>query len=229
MSKSKAVNEFEELNQTMEELEAFSKSMAASTPKRKPKQEAAIEEEDVDGKDTVEDEDPMMGKSTGKDAQEEMMDGEVFLKKANTMLGETVKTHVALVAQEQKSFIGMLAKALVAQGAMLKSIHVRLDEFQTEAEGLRQEAEALGKQPGMRKSQIHLHARHESAATLPHEESANGNAVVKKLLTKSLPGPGNLLESGHLTPSLVAQLEHLDNRGEGLTPNLAHLARLVEA
>ena len=77
MSKSKSVNEFEELNETMEELEAFSKSMAASTPKRKPKQEAAIEEEDVDGDDTVEDEDPMMGKSTGKDAQEEMMYGEV--------------------------------------------------------------------------------------------------------------------------------------------------------
>ena len=229
MSKSKESSVIQEFDETMEELEAFAKAMAPKPAKGKPKKDPMVEEETEDGEYPDEDEDAMMGKSAGTGEGEEGMEAEVFLQKANTLLGETVKKHVAVVAQDQKSLIGMLAKALVAQHTMLKSISVRLDDFQAEAEGLRQETEALGKQPGMRKSQIHLHARHESAAPPPHEETANGNAVVKKLLAKSLPGPGNLLEAGHLTPSLVAQLEHLDNRGEGLTPNLAHLARLVEA
>lgn len=238
---SKARTDVLSFEDTMAELEAFGKALAAKPlAKAKPtkgqdniKDTAGNEE---DGAEREEEDDyagEAMGKSTGKaaakakeadpDAHQEEMDAEAFLKKANAALSQTVTKSVQALQTKQDEVSAMLIKALVTQGHALQSITEELS-------ALREETEAMGKEPAMRKSKVSVHDRQPSGGAPEGGETDNGNKVVKVLLAKCMPqAQGNLLQLGVLGPQLVAELEHFDNRGLGLPPHLKHLEQYATA
>lgn len=218
MSKAQK-QESTEFDSVMQELESFSKSYAGmdeagdDMPKRKAK---AKKEEMVDrDEDEGDEQDPAMTKSVNHD-EGQAMDAEAFmgefLKKSKIVMLDATKE----AAAESMKISALLAKALVEQGRLTKSLA-------DEVAGLRESLEEQGQQPRMRKSVLNIQDRqHGQLNNGTVQEGIPASAVLAKCV-----GDNGLVAKGIVTPSQVSQVQYYANRGQELPANLKYLEQHV--